>query len=179
MHLKIFSLNLPMLEKNIATLKRTACTFSVVVCLALLPCGALGEFQENAMIHSAAEALAAVKRFHTSCKVGLTYFDYVRALEDLQYEINKLDEYFTKYSEEALTDVEISPHVDVLTCRLLRDLHLVLSYHELLKGWWGRQIGKNHNPICVDLMFSGEWEELTLILEDASGYLELMKQSLP
>ncbi len=179
MHLKMFSLNLPMLKKNIAMLKRTACTFSVVVCVALFPRGALGEFQENPMIHSAAEALAAVKRFHTSCKVGLTYSDYVRALDDLQYEINKLDEYFKRYAEKALTEGAISPHVDVLTCRLLRDLHLVLAYHELLKGWWGRQIGKHVDFICLDLMFSGEWEELTLILEDASGYLELMKQSLP
>ena len=179
MHLKMFSLNLPMLKKNIATLKRTACTFSVVVCLALFPCGALGEFQENPMIHSAAEALVAVKQFHTSCKVGLTYSEYVRALDDVQYEINKLDEYFKRYAEEALTEGAISPHVDVLTCRLLRDLHLVLSYHEILKGWWRRQIEKHDNPICLDLMFSGEGEELTLLLEDASGYLELMKQSLP
>jgi len=162
-----------------ATLKGTACTVAVVVCLALFPSVTFGEFQENPMIYSAAGALAAVKRLHTQCKVGLTYFEYVWALDDVQYKINKFDEYFKRYAEETLTEGSISPHFDVSTCRLLGDLHLVLSFHEILKGWWERQIGKHGDPICLDLMFSGEWEELTLLLEDASGYLELMKQSLP
>ena len=179
MHLKIFSLTLPALKKNIATLKRTACTFSVVVCLALFPCGALGESQENPIIYSAAGALAAVKRLHTQCKVGLTYFEYVWALDDVQYKINKFDEYYKRYAEEALTEGSISPHFEVSTCKLLGNLHLVLSFHEILKGWWERQIGKHGDPICLDLMFSGEWEELTLLLDDASEYLQLMKQSLP
>jgi|WetSurMetagenome_2_1015567.scaffolds.fasta_scaffold105432_1 hypothetical protein len=179
MHLKIFSLTLPVLEKNTATLKRIACTFSVVICLALFPSVAFGEFQENPIIHSAARALAAVKTLHTRCKVGLTYSEYAWALNDVQYKIDKLDEYFKRYAEKALTEGSTSPHFEVSTCNLLGNLHLVLSFHEILKGWWERQIGKNGDPICLDLMFSGEWEELTLLLEDASGYLELMKQSLP
>jgi hypothetical protein len=179
MPLKIFSLNLPILKKNTAKLKRMACTFSVVICLALFPSVAFGEFQENPMIYSAAGALEAVKRLNTQCKVGLTFFEYVWALDDVQYKMNKFDEYFKRYAEEALTEGSISPHFEVSTCKLLGNLHLVLSFHEILKGWWERQIGRNGDPICLDLMFSGEWEELTLLLEDASGYLELMKQNSP
>ena len=128
MHLKIFPLTLPVLKKNIAALKRTACTFSVVVCLALFPCGALGEFQENPMIYSAAGALAAVKRLHIQCKVGLTYFEYVWALDDVQYKINEFDEYFKRDAEEALTEGSISPHFEVSTCKLLGNLHLVCLF---------------------------------------------------
>ena len=161
-----------------ATLKWTACTVTVVVCLALFPCGAFGEFEiKNSIIHSAEGALAAFERLQTSCKVGLTHSEYARALDDVQFEVNKFDEYFTMHAEEALTRGTISPYFDVSTWRLLSDLHYVISFHELVKEWWERQIQKHYDPICLDLMFSDEWEEITLLMEDASEYLERMKES--
>jgi hypothetical protein len=50
-----------------------------------------------------------------------------------------------------------------------------MSLHEIVEGWWKRRIQKLDSPVCLDLMFSDEWEEITLLLEDAGEYLERMK----
>jgi hypothetical protein len=178
MNLKMFLLKFSVLGKTMAKSKWASCAVSVVVCLALFPCGAFGDFERNLIFHSAEEALAAVEKLQIRCKVGLTYSEYTRALDNVQYEINRLDAHFTRSAEKALTEVSISRRFDASTCRLLGDLHLVLSFHELVRGWWDRKIEKLDDPICLDLMFSSEWEEITLLLEDAGEQLQIMKYSL-
>jgi hypothetical protein len=158
-----------------AALKRTAYIVTVAVCLVVFPCGVFGEFEKNPIIHSAKGALAALKRLQTRCEVGLSYSEYARALGDMQYEINELDEHFAKYAEKAPTRRVISLYFDASTYHFLADLHYIMSLHEIVEGWWKRRIQKQDSPVCLDLMFSDEWEEITLLLEDAGEYLERMK----
>ena len=110
--------------------------------------------------------------------MGLTFFEYDRALSEVRDDINKFEEDFTRYAEKALTTGSKSLYFDVSSCSLLSNLHYIMSLHELIKGWWERQIERQNDPVCLDLMFSMEWEEITLLLDDASEFLEGMKRSL-
>jgi hypothetical protein len=166
-------------EKNMGTFKRMACIVVVAVCLAPFPHSAFGEFEKNPIIHSAKRALADLKRLQTSCEVGLAYSEYARVLDEVQNEVNKLDEHFARHAEEILTWGLMSLPLDISTGNLLANLHYIMSLHEVVKGWWKRLIEKRNDPICLDLMLSDEWEEITLLLEDASEHLERMRQSSP
>jgi hypothetical protein len=161
------------------TLQQKAFAVIVAVCLTLLPCSAFGDFEKNPIILSAKGTLADLKRLQTRCQVGITYSEYARALNDVQNEINKLEEHFSRHYEENLTKGLISLRPDVPTLNLLADLHFIMSIHERVKGWWNRLIQKRNDPICLDLMFSAEWEEIALLLDDASENLERMTASLP
>jgi hypothetical protein len=89
-----------------------------------------------------------------------------------------LEEDFTIYAETVPRMGSISLYFDFASGGLLASLHQAISLHEVVKDWWKREIENHRDYICLDLMSSGEWEEIALLVEEASQYLERLGESL-